>query len=922
MAGKCWRIVLVTLIFLLFMVFGSGIFYSYALAEQLEISFVHLIILSEKEILKEDYFFQILDKEDHILIPLMAFSERIGLDTEKLRLDYVEQYSILLFFDEELPDPGPGFYPELSQWGIEPYIVYDEDIFVSPGPIEALTGLEITWDPVGRELKIDTTNLKFEYWTIKMEDLIDPRPPEVEIIPDIVGPAFSVGSIQYRVGIEYKWVDETEQDISLEQTLYTHGRIGDWAFSIGEKGSYVFEKGDFDFSLPLLRLRYTEDDQIIILGDTRVFLPQTLGRQTLRGFFFQYPQWQVSTVRSFTSISGEAQPGDVVNLFVNDRRVDQAFVYRGERSYDFDNVPLTVNRANRIRVEIKSLDGSITEMEKVIPGSPDILEEGTWEYLVFAGMYGGKDGRDFKGNIVGQEIKLALSENVSGTWEIGGRSAFPTTEGAESPVEIGSVLGLSFLAGELPMVLSLDWLVGGEWGNLAQGGKTSALYVLQEGFIEAVFSYVPPEVAVGVREKKGINLELVFDYDLSEKFGLTVGGEIFRPLEGMDPQKGERVETTVVYRDGRRLTLSTTGALGHWFYVDKDSLGQERENNLIDMELTLEQRSFFTGGSTRNKLSLLGGYLYPGEENPYLLSAVELDLGVNYNLSGTVLLAGSSSTKATWVGSEFEGLKGKGDVRVRIAAGENMIITGTGLIEGKDDQENGNVFEAEKAELGMASTYYFSRIFHTTGELKYTWLLPGGDEFYTGRLSLFYNNPALNLRLSLRGEYLSTTENREVPQVKVGTNLTYYLPSGMGITLDAARSYRSATAMEPEYTFGISISQTLGLVRDKIFGQRLPTGTDHVSFIAGVVYLDENGNGIRDKGEPLLFDIPILLDRRRVRTDEEGGFFFERISPGLYEVGIDPSQLPGEYQIITPKKVVQIRENENIFLEFGVSKSE
>ncbi len=890
-------------------------------AEELEISFAHLIILTEKEILKEDYFFQVLDKEDHILVPLMAFAERVGLDGEKLRLEYVEQYSILLFFDGELPDPGPEFYPELSRWGIEPFIIFDEDVFVSTGPIEALTGLKISWDPESRELKIDTTDLKPEYWTIEMEDLVEPRPPVIEIKPEIVGPAFSLGSIQYKIGVEYKYVDETEQDITLEQIVYTHGRIGDLAYSIGEKGSYVFEKGDFEFSFPLFRLRYTEDDQIIVLGDTRVFMPATLGRQSLRGFFFQFPQWQVSRVRSFTSVSGEAQPGDMVTLFVNDRRIAQTFVYRGERDYKFENVPLVTNRVNTIRVEVKSITGQITEMEKTIPGSPDILEEGTWEYMIFAGRYGGSDGQDFKGNIAGQEIRWAVTDRVSATWELAGKHEFSSSD-EPNPVEVGSVLGLSFWAGDLPLVLSADWLVGGEWEELGQGARASGLYALKEGYLEAVFSYVPPEVAVGIRETEGALFETGFNYTLSPLWNLSLGGEIFRPVGDMDPYTEERVEATVTYRDGRRLTLSTTGALGHRFFIDKDSAGQERDNHIIDMELILEQRSFLSWGSTRNKLTLLGGYLYPGEETPYLLSGVLLDLGFSWNAADSVLVAGGGSASAYWAGTEFEGSEAKGNIRMRIAAGENLVITGTASLEGDDNQDNGTLFEAEKAEVGFSSTYYFSRIFHTTGELKYTWLLPEVDQYYSGRLSLFYNNPDLNLRLSLRGDYLSPTERREVPQFRASTSLTYFLPSGMGVSFDAARTYSSATATEPIYTLGVSISQTLGFTRDKIFGQRLPTGTDHVSFIAGVVYLDENGNGLRDRNDPVLQDITILLDRRRTRTDEDGGFFFERLGPGLYEVSIDPGQLPPEYQVSTPKKVIQLRENENIYLEFGVIRTE
>ncbi len=892
--------------------------------EDLETSFVALIVLLDKEIILADYFFEILIVEDNILVPLRAFSEKLGLNHEYLQEMYYQHFPGLMMPYSIDFDPSAGVFIEHPPWGIETQKVFEDDLFISPEAIEFLTEVLIEWDPEVFELSVNISNIRLEYIKTPLEQLIDPRPPVTEKIPEVVGPDFAIGSIQYMVGVDYKWLDEDEQQISFNQMTTLHGRAGDWAFSLSEKGVYDFDTGDFDFTFPMIRLRYTEGDQLTVIGDSRVFMAQTLGRKNFRGFLFQLPEWRISSVRAFTSISGEARPGDTVTLYVNERRVDEIYVFRGEQSYKFEEVSLIPNRTNNIRVEIRNFAGEIVEIEKQIPGSPNILEEGVWEYLVFLGRYGGKDGRDYKGDIIGQEIKFAISDRITGTWEIAGLRDFDSSGEPKDFVEVGNVMGFAIWPFDAPLLFSADWLAGGIFGELAHGVRSAMLYTMGKGYFELGFSYVPPPVTVVVREKSGLNVWSTLDYELSPKYGLSLTGELYRPLWDMEYKTGQRVETVVSYRDGRRLSLAVTGALGHRFYMDKDSSGNDRYNDIIDLDLVFEHRSFTPGGSTRSKIGFLGGYLFPGDYRPYLLSNVVLDLGFTRNLTDYFLIGGNASTSAFWLGTGFEELKIKADARARITASDNLIITGTGLLEGEGEgePENADLVEAGKIELGVSATYYFSRQFYTTGEVKYTRLPQTEDAFYTSRATVFYNNPDLNLRWSLRGEYLTPTNTREVPQIKAGVSATKTLSSGLGISLDAARTYRSSTSVEPEYTVGFSINQTIGFAGGSIFGQRYTSGTDHVSFIAGVVYLDENGNGIRDKGEPLLSDIPILLDRRRIRTDEEGEFFFERISSGLYEVGIDPSQLPGEYQIITPKKVVQIRENENIFLEFGVIKSE
>jgi len=65
------------------------------------------------------------------------------------------------------------------------------------------------------------------------------------------------------------------------------------------------------------------------------------------------------------------------------------------------------------------------------------------------------------------------------------------------------------------------------------------------------------------------------------------------------------------------------------------------------------------------------------------------------------------------------------------------------------------------------------------------------------------------------------------------------------------------------------------------------------AYVIGSVFVDLNGNGIRDEDEPGLANVRIYLeDGRYALTDEEGKFHFDNVNPGVHVVRIDENSLP------------------------------
>ncbi|MEM3433683.1 MAG: SdrD B-like domain-containing protein [Candidatus Methanomethyliaceae archaeon] len=95
-----------------------------------------------------------------------------------------------------------------------------------------------------------------------------------------------------------------------------------------------------------------------------------------------------------------------------------------------------------------------------------------------------------------------------------------------------------------------------------------------------------------------------------------------------------------------------------------------------------------------------------------------------------------------------------------------------------------------------------------------------------------------------------------------------------------------------------------------------------VTRISGIVYHDLNKNGVRDRGEPGLSGVELIVKdtglTQRVRTDTAGSFSLE-VPPGSYTVELMVASLPARFEPTTSSMMrVHVREREIVRLEFGV----
>ena len=80
-------------------------------------------------------------------------------------------------------------------------------------------------------------------------------------------------------------------------------------------------------------------------------------------------------------------------------------------------------------------------------------------------------------------------------------------------------------------------------------------------------------------------------------------------------------------------------------------------------------------------------------------------------------------------------------------------------------------------------------------------------------------------------------------------------------------------------------------------GGTLPPALRGNAGVTCVLYLDLNGNGWHDQGEPPVPELPVVLDgKARTMTDACGRFRFDGLAPGFHRLSVEPGEVPSVYE--------------------------
>ncbi len=882
-------------------------------AGPLESSFVYLQIKNESGKIAGDYFFEILDRGDYILIPVNSLAQHLKFQTTYNR----EGNYLLIVYPpgekEILVDFAGERYPDYPEWSHQPPIQQDGDFFVAVGIIATITGFEIEWNPRRQELIIITD------WPDKEGDAPSDQQGQQSgregptLIPDLIGPDYSLGSLQYTIkGKGYKseisdWLFSTEQGINF------HGRLKDWSLSVGLISGFYPAQKRFAFDFPLIQATRRDENSVTVLGDSRVNFPRTVIREDIRGLNYQASPGLVSSKFPLITVKGSGQPGEVIKLFINGEFWEE-IIMSTEGEYYFKSVPLIPHRSNNLKIVIQDPKGEREEIIREVVGYPQLLQEGSRELNIVGGLYGSSP--DWEGNILGLNLRVAALENL--TLGIEGLRKQQLTPGGYGDSMLGTVVGLTArpLDGT---IVELGAMIGGYRDNLDPGFSGSILQVFPGASLEAAYSWVQPEVIRTIPGVAGHRLTLGGDYSINPSWGLSLKGDFRRSFPEMPFSYLDRGILRAVYREdwGRLTALSLIGGRrGLELEIEDQVYGRaDGYEGGFAVENIWRNRDFDSNlwfQYLRSRLSLQDNQIIEEDK-------IEVQGKASWLINPDLRLNFTGELETILVDGQVQEGKLDLDSYSRLTLGDSSFLTGR-LIS-RLDFLGGSILNTERGETRAELSLLHFTDFDTSLRFNAasTWFPHLDRPLYSVGMGLTHfpveRQGSIRLDLGVR----SPIESRETFQLTGSISLGWSFSSGLEASLGINRSYPTIFATTPEYGITAGISQTFGFTPDRIVGLPYDGISRHHSFIGGRVFLDLNGNGQYDPGEPVLENIPIVLGGLREWTDQDGEFMFSSVQPGIYRVGFDLLTLPAEYSVVSGERIVEIRANENFFLDFELT---
>lgn len=908
-----------TVLLLLLLLFQSALLHS--MTEHLSIT--ALIIRSGERILEEDYFFDLLDRGHYILLPVSALSSILNL-----QILYQQEEDWLKIQSTETGkqvqvDMKNGIYFTHPDWSHQPPILAQGDFFVTPLLLEYLSPVEVDWNPRRQEVTLILLTEPKE----EKEERIPPPEKEKEKEerePTITGSPLSLGSVQYRITFEERISTKGTSHSSWKKNMALHGRAGEWALSgVLETGLFLqidspFEddslptaEGYTSLEFPFIRALYNKDNHFISIGDSTVNLINTLGRRDLRGLYYQYPSQRPNHLLAFTSIQGEAQEGHQVSLYLNESLYQELTVGEDSR-YQFLQVPLQIKRENQIRVVIESQGEIIEEMEETLVASPRILEEGRKGFQLLLGNYRRPADSRWEGQLAGSSINLGLSHDKSLIWEVVGQRPYHFHQ--LGPLEASSSLGLALQTSQRTVV-TLDWMYGQLHAYEENAYRSSLLYGRKRGYWELEYQTFPESLKLLFPGRVGEGWLMESRWSLAPNWGLAVVGESLRIPHTAPPSKGEGVELTISNRDGFSRETNLGGAYRErTFYVEEDA---QQLQLVTETGLLFSDYRDSRDMSTKLDLSLFTSQRDYKEEFSLRVDTVDVKTSMVRRLTSWLFASAKLQTWGSFVEDHLTEVEAEKEILLQWSPLQRTSLSLSGHVRG--GMEGRDPFTQEESQIKLSLRHRSSRFTSFSLEGVERRFQPEEEAYQRYQLGVNHFFSSEQGSISMNIGYHAPVGIRTTPQWTAQLEATRIVNSNLDLHLRLSRSYTSIFDDEYEDVITLSFGQRFGFSKDETVQQRVAKEEQHVAFIGGRVYLDENANGVYDEGEPFLFDIPIALNGRRSTTNEEGLFLFEYVWPGVYEIGFDMQNLAAEYSIVTPEKIVQIRENENLFLYFGVT---
>ena len=896
--------------------------------EETDTSVVTLLLKSDETVVEKDPLFEILDLQSHILIPVNKLPSRLEIQFNFQR----ELHQLILTAKNTNRQVTVDFSKRIyrvdntPKWPEQAPLIFNSDFFVSPLVIEYLTNIKIDWNFKYQELTLQGNWKVAESPGSPVYVAGNPDFSENTVFQE--GPPCSLGTVRYELSWEYQKDDLGLTSSEGKLQLRGDGRAGKWAISLGGEVDYD-ETDEQSAELSLIRAKYNDNNKLVVFGDSTINLENTLRQQDIRGILIMSSDNAFTRfLIPYTTVSGKAEPGDKVILYVNGKPMNEMVVTTEQAGYRFTDVPLTIKRLNIIKIVIEKPSGERLVTEKKVSSNIRLLDQVANEWMVAGGYYRQNENDEWEKKFSGFKFRKALTENVSIDSEaVVTQSPEYSADGSKpDKVLYGADTGIAFRLGQ-NTICTLDWLVGGEADDPADGWKTSLLYCLEKGFIEGVLFYIDPAITQHnrVQQDPGRGFKLLGELDITDKTTYQVKAEITEPLNNID----EFVAQNFELRRNRKYGPD----LEHLFTI---GLKKERTENIYynaHIDGTKELSRIFADQSVYGKNTNLRNYLgfdHVQAEDEDTITYNEVLYETDYiKMVNELYMFNLSAQAKHKYGDEASDLLNFESNLKWLSRDRSAGIYGKTKFYGDNDlgyQEK--PFEMDTGTLGAWGKYYFTadrslyasldwnvvehKAFYTYGLINFTQMTNNGNGKYYAEYS--YASP---FKYSSDSRTSEESRYQRKAQHAYRLGIQHTTKKGLEIKLEMERLYENLTTDNAQQVYRITCGQAIGFSGK--YRRTLANDDENLSFISGIVYLDENGNSQYDKNEKTLPEIKMSLNGRRITTNTKGEYLYKNVEPDAYRLYFDLRSLPADYTPVTNQKLFKLKENENMFFDFGVT---
>ncbi|HEX7124760.1 MAG TPA: OmpA family protein [Thermodesulfobacteriota bacterium] len=125
-------------------------------------------------------------------------------------------------------------------------------------------------------------------------------------------------------------------------------------------------------------------------------------------------------------------------------------------------------------------------------------------------------------------------------------------------------------------------------------------------------------------------------------------------------------------------------------------------------------------------------------------------------------------------------------------------------------------------------------------------------------------------------------------------------------TTDGIAGETTTTRTDDGLYLRVTVPMRWGRPTPPPLGRQAAADDDGWGTIEGRVFVDDDGDGVLDPGEPGVGGLSVILDGLPgtvVPTDEEGRFAYPRVASGLHSVRVIVRRLPAEFDLVSPQLV-------------------